>query len=104
MHGDNLMWFLRAGWSEGWFVDRAASVGVGWRPTQAFSDLFGVAVGWARPSEVFLRAQYTAEVFYRFMAMPNFAITPDLQLVQHPALNPTVNSLWVVSLRGRFTF
>lgn len=105
MLGRNLMWFARAGWSEGdWFVDRNASVGIGWRPTTQFSDLFGIAVGGLRPSNRNLRNQYSAEVFYRFHITPNFAITPDLQAQIHPSLDPSVNTLWVFSLRARLTF
>jgi porin len=105
MLGRNMMWFARAGWSDGdWFVDRSASVGLGWRPTAMFSDLFGVAVGGLRPSNSNLRNQYSAEVFYRFHITPNFAITPDLQVQMRPSLDPTVNSLWVFSMRGRLTF
>ena len=37
--GDNLMWFFRAGLSDGWVNDRAVSAGFGWRPTEQFSDL-----------------------------------------------------------------
>jgi porin len=104
MYGDNLMWFARAGWSEGWAADRAASTGFGWRPSTAPSDLFGVGVGWVRPAFTALRSQYTAEVFYRFHVTPNFAVTPDVQVQVHPALNPAVNALWVFSLRGRLAF
>jgi porin len=102
--GDNFMWFTRAGWSDGWLIDRAAAVGLGWRPTKQYSDLFGIAVGWARPANHFLDSQYTGEIFYRFQVTPNFAITPDFQAVVHPALNPGTNVLWVVSLRGRVVF
>jgi len=98
------MWFLRAGWSEGWAVDRAASAGFGWRPSQAFSDLFGFGIGWTHPASSFLESQYTAEAFYRFHVTPNFAITPDIQLQLHPALNPVENALWVFSLRARLVF
>jgi porin len=104
MYGENLMWFTRAGWSDGWFIDRAAAVGIGWRPTKAYSDLLGFAIGWSRPSDDRLRDQYTAEVFYRFHVTPNFALTADLQLQQHPALNPSKDSLWVFGLRSRITF
>ena len=104
MYGDNLMWFTRAGWSEGWGADRAVSTGFGWRPTSAPSDLFGVGVGWTRPASSALRSQYTSEVFYRFHVTPNFAVTPDIQVQLHPSLNPGVNALWVFSLRGRLSF
>jgi porin len=104
MVGEDIMWFLRAGWSEGWLVDRAVSAGFGWRPKEQFSDLFGFGLGWTHPSNVALESQYTAEAFYRFHVTSNFAITPDLQLQLHPSLNPTENSLWVFSIRGRLTF
>jgi hypothetical protein len=35
---------------------------------------------------------------------PNFAITPDIQVQLHPALNPAENALWVFSLRARLVF
>jgi porin len=87
---DNLMWFFRAGLSEGWVNDRAMSVGLGWRPTEQYSDLFGVGLGWVRPNsellpEPFQREQVTAEAFYRFHITPNLA-------------------LWVAGLRARVTF
>ena len=46
----------------------------------------------------------TAEAFYRFHVTPNFAITPDIQVQVHPALNPAENALWVFSLRARLVF
>jgi carbohydrate-selective porin OprB len=97
------MWFTRAGWSDGWLIDRAAAVGIGWRPTP-HNDLFGVSLGWARPSNHMLDSQYVGEIFYRFQVTPNFAITPDFQAIVHPALNPGTNVLWVVSMRGRVVF
>jgi carbohydrate-selective porin OprB len=102
-YGENLMWFTRAGWSDGWLIDRAAAVGIGWRPTP-HNDLFGVSLGWARPSNHMLDSQYVGEIFYRFQVTPNFAITPDFQAIVHPALNPGTNVLWVVSMRGRVVF
>ena len=104
MAGENLMWFTRAGWSQGWAADRAAAVGLGWRPAAGFSDLFGVAVGWVRPTHSALRNQTTAEVFYRFHVTPQFAVTPDLQYIRNPSLAPRENSMWVLSLRGRLAF
>lgn len=104
MAGEQLMWFVRAGWSDGWFVDRNAAVGIGWRPAAHPSDLFGVAVGALQPANPALRNQSTAEVFYRFHVTPNFAVTPDLQVQRNPALNPAKDAIWVFSLRGRLTF
>lgn len=107
--GDSLMWFFRAGLSDGWVNDRAVSAGLGWRPSEHYSDLFGIGAGWVRPnSEVlpapFQREQWNFETFYRFHLTPNLAITPDLQYIRDPSLNPEVDSLWVTSLRARITF
>ncbi len=108
--GESLMWFLRAGMSDGWVNDRSVSAGFGWRPSQQFSDLFGFGVGWVRPNDevvlnpAFQREQWNMEAFYRFHLTPNLAITPDLQYIKDPSLNPGVDSLWVAGLRARITF
>lgn len=101
--GDSIMWFVRGGWSEGWVTDRAVSVGLGWRPPST-SDLLGVGVGWQRPATPGVRSQYVSEVFYRFQVTPNFAISPDVQLIIDPAKNPTTDTLWVFGLRSRIAF
>ena len=107
--GDNLMWFFRAGISDGWVNDRSVSAGLGWRPSQQFSDLAGFGVGWVRPNDEILppplqREQWNVETFYRFHLTPNLAITPDLQYIRDPSLNPFTDDLWVASLRARITF
>lgn len=102
--GQRFMWFLRGGWSKDFLADGAVSGGFGWRPPRERSDLFAVGFGWTHPSSDALRSQYTAETFYRFQLVQNLAITPDIQLVIDPALNPRVNTIWVFSLRGRIVF
>jgi porin len=102
--GDNLLWFVRGGWSDGWAIERNLTAGLGWRPTTQFSDLFGIGVGWASPASEALDDQYTAEAFYRYHITPNLAITPDLQFIVDPTLNPAVDQLWVAGLRMRITF
>jgi carbohydrate-selective porin OprB len=99
-----MMAFLRGGWSEGWQLDRSLNAGFGLRPFQQYSDLFGVAAGWAQPANSNLRDQYVFEGFYRFQLTSQLAITPDLQWILHPTLNPNTGSLWVASLRARVTF
>ena len=51
-----------------------------------------------------LSDQYSAEVFYRFQLVPNLTLTPDLQLIFDPALDPDHERLLVFGLRMRVTF
>ena len=104
MYGDNLMWFLRGGVSDGWVTKRNVTAGFGYRPSANFSDLLGVGVGWAQPSNDALSEQLTAEAFYRFQVTPNLAITPNLQIIRDPSLNPGIDTLYVAGLRARITF
>jgi porin len=102
--GESFMWFLRGGWSKTFLANGTATGGFGWRPPKERSDLLGAGFGWTHPSSGALRSQYTAETFYRLQVIQNFAITPDIQLVLHPTLNPRVNTIWVFSLRARVVF
>jgi porin len=104
MTSSNSLVFVRGGWSDGFLVDGNVSAGFGWRPAPATSDLLGFGVGWARPSNHALRDQYTLELFYRFNVTANFAITPDVQAIVDPALNPGKDVLWALGLRARLTF
>lgn len=104
MYGDNTMWFVRGGTSDGWVTQNALSAGIGYRPPGAYSDLFGIAGGWTQPASDFLRDQYTFETFYRYQLTPNFAITPDLQVVFNPSLNPSIDQQVILGLRARATF
>jgi porin len=101
---DNVMLFGRGGWSGGWQLDRNLNFGLGWRPNQEYSDLFGIGGGWAQPANPTLRDQYIFEAFYRIQLTTQLAITPDVQWILHPSLNPNTGSLWVASLRARIAF
>lgn len=69
------------------------------------ADLLGFGLNWSRPSPTGvgpgLNDQVTMELFYRLQLSPNFAITPDVQLIIDPALNPTEDSLGVLGVRAR---
>jgi len=101
---EDTMIFMRGGWSDGWVIDKNFTAGFGWRPFEAYSDLFGFGGGWANPTNDALDTQYTLEAFYRFHLTPNLAFTPDVQLMFNPALNPNVDTLWAFGLRTRVTF
>ncbi|MHC4291457.1 MAG: carbohydrate porin [Planctomycetota bacterium] len=110
---DKWMPFVRAGFAEdgGSLLENSVSAGVGYRPKTAGTtpgDLLGVAVNWGQPNEtVFgpgLDDQYTAEVFYRIQLTKEIAITPDVQLLFNPALNPDEDMITVFGLRTRMAF
>ena len=104
MAGDNLMWFVRGGISDNWVTERALSGGIGYRPPSAPGDLFGLGVGWTSPENDAFRDATVVEAFYRFMVTPNFAITPDIQVINDPSLNPSIDQQVVLGLRARVTF
>jgi porin len=68
------------------------------------SDLVGIAANWGSPPDSSLRDQTTIEAFWRFQFSQNFAITPSVQLLIDPALNPVDDEVWVWGIRARFTF
>jgi porin len=99
---DTWMPFLRAGYSDGGgaLLEATASVGVGYYFKES-KDLFGLGLNWGRPPQNELDDQYTAEIFYRLQLTQNLAITPDVQLIIDPALNPQESSIWVFGIRAR---
>lgn len=85
-------------------MEKSVSVGLGYQKI-AGRDLLGVGLNWGDPNEDTLepglKDQITVELFYRFQLADHFALTPDIQFVQDPALNPNENSLWIFGLRAR---
>jgi porin len=65
-------------------------------------DILGASVNWTRPSGG-LRDQYTSEAYYRFTLTERLAVTPDVQWVINPSLNPAVSSLFYFGIRMRAT-
>jgi porin len=114
--GANLSWttylagkwlpFVRAGYADdgGSLTQKSISIGFGYQPNPG-KNLFGFGLNWGQPNEDTwgpgLSDQYTAEIFYRWQATKAFAITPDLQYIKNPALNPEADSIWVFGLRVR---
>ncbi len=101
---DRWMPFLRLGWSDGdaAALEASASLGVGHYFRQR-GDLFGVGVNWGRPTVGTLDDQYTSELFYRLQLSPNFALTPDIQYIHSPALNPKEDDIFAFGIRARLT-
>jgi porin len=102
---DIWMPFVRFGTSSGAAPIYNDSVSIGLiRKFLYRSDLVGLAVNWGSPPDSSLSDQTTIEAFWRFQFSQGFAITPSLQLLIDPALNPTDNEVWVFGLRMRLAF
>jgi porin len=103
---DKWLPFLRAGYAKdgGSLLQRSVSVGFGyqWVPYQ---DLAGFGFNWGQPNETTfepgLDDQYSLEGFYRFQLAGQLALTPDVQLLFNPVLNPDASSTWVFGIRAR---
>ena len=101
--------FFRAGYAKdgGALWVGSISAGLGYH-TRKKSDVLGVGLNWSRPSEdtfgTGLDDQYTAEIYYRFHLLRVLTITPDVQLLVNPALNPDEDLLAVFGIRGRISF
>ncbi len=106
---DTWMPFLRGGLAEdgGSLLERSVSTGVGYYVRER-GDLVSLGLNWGRPNDdTFgsgLDDQYTAELFYRFQFSENFEITPDLQYVIDPALNPDEDRDLIFGIRARLSF
>lgn len=95
--------FLRGGWSDGDAALMSRSLGAGFGYLASNNGLFGVGLSWERPGASFLDDQYTAELFYRLQLSQNFALTPDVQIIADPALNPNEDMIFLFGLRARLT-
>ncbi len=101
--------FLRVGYADGGgaVLERSVSAGLGYFFTQR-SDVLGLGLNWGRPNEKTFGPgrddQYTVEGFYRLQVSQHLAVTPDFQLLIHPALNPEEDLVWVLGLRARVSF
>jgi porin len=98
--------FVRAGYAKegASLMQKSVSVGFAYQPVPG-SDTLGVGFNWGEPNESSfgpgLRDQYTAEVYYRLHLTPRFAITPTLQLLENPALDPELERTWIFGVRAR---
>jgi porin len=78
------------------------------QPNQRFPGSGSVAYNWGKPNVSTwvpgLDDQHTLEAFYRIQLWKEFAVTPDIQYIRNPALNPDDHKLWVFGLRARLAF
>jgi porin len=102
--------FIRAGYAKDGnsLLERSVSTGFAYQPDPIGGDagnLLGFGANWGAPNEAVFGAglddQYALELFYRLQVTKEIAITPDIQFVMNPALNPGEDNLWVFGLRVR---
>lgn len=93
--------FLRAGVSQGKAALYKASISAGLGYYTRQTDLAGIGFNWSDPGNASTDDQFTMEAFYRFTVSPNFAVTPSIQLIINPALDPAQDSITILGLRGR---
>ncbi len=95
--------FFRAGASKGTaaLYDRSVSAGVGYYGRN--TDLAGLGLNWAEARGID-GDQFTLEAFYRFSISPGLQITPSLQYISNPLLNPAQDSITLFGLRTRIVF
>ena len=103
---NNLNPFIRGGYAKdgGTLLQKSLAIGLGYQPKSG-GNLLGFAMGWGEPNETTfsegLDNQFTAEIFYRLQVSKHFVITPDIQYLINPALNPDESSIFVWGIRGR---
>ncbi len=86
-------------------IRQNASIGVGFEEILGQNDdLIGTAFSWEQPSDRSKREQYVFEAFYRLWITPLTHITPDIQVVIHPASAPGETAVTIFGLRVRTLF
>ncbi len=103
---DKIMPFLRGGFAEdgGTLLQKSLTAGIGYQAKPGGS-LLGFAAGWSEVNETTwaegLDDQITMELFYRMQISSRVAVTPDLQYLISPAMNPDASSIFIWGIRGR---
>ncbi|MGI9365901.1 MAG: carbohydrate porin [Rhizobiaceae bacterium] len=95
--------FFRAGASKGTaaLYNRSVSTGIAWYGRN--TDAAGIGLNWAQANGI-SGSQFTAEAFYRFSISPGLQITPSVQFISNPLLDPTQDSIVLFGLRSRVVF
>jgi porin len=102
---DKWLPFIRGGYAEdsGSLLERSLTLGLGYQPVP-MRGVIGFGFNWGSPNETSFEGadnQYTMELFWRYQLTKELAITPSIQYIKDPALNPDENNLWAYALRLR---
>ena len=63
--------------------------------------MLGLGTSWGSRAASGLRDQYTMELFCRLQLSWSLVLTPSVQLLINPAVNPERDSVWVLGIRAR---
>lgn len=101
---DKYLPFFRFGYSDGdaALLQTTFSTGIGVQRENL--DVAGIGISWGSPADGSLRDQFTSEAFYRFQLTQFLAVTPDVQLIVNPALNPGTDVIGFFGIRFRAAF
>ncbi len=76
-----------------------------WQVILMFTLPLGVAYNWGEANDTTfasdLPTQHGLELFYRLQLADELAITPSLEYIRNPALNPDQDAVWLFGLRAR---
>ncbi len=64
----------------------------------------GMGLVWMKPHRVTLRDQLGLEAYWKILLTPNIWVTPGIQFIHHPSLNPTADNLVIAHIRFRVAF
>jgi len=70
-------------------------------PFERSTDHLGFGATWAKPSAPSTHDQFAFEFFYRAQVLDGLQVTPDVEFILHPALNPNSNFQEVFGIRVR---
>lgn len=107
--GKHWLPFLRGGWAHAGdaIYETAFSGGFGYSKDPS-KGLLGVGLGWSRPNKdtygAELEDQFAIEAFWMFELAKFIELTPSVQYLINPALNPEANSTMLFGLRFRAAF
>jgi porin len=98
---DQWLPFVRGGYTKdsGSLLEKSLSVGVGYQPVP-MRGVIGGGLNWGKPNGGGSN-QITSELFWRYQLTKEVALTPSLQYIHNPALNPTEDNLFAFGLRVR---
>lgn len=100
--------FVRGGYTHesGSLLQYSASAGVGYQPVPS-RGVVALGVNWGKPNETSfgdLDDQLSTELFWRYHLTKQVAVTPSVQYINNPALNPDTNNMWIMGIRARLVF